>query len=171
MLPRKALAILLAAAIGNLPPAAADSLTQAILACRDVPDEQDRVRCYDVAVDRYASSGITTDESAAPASDSAPAVSAEELFGMSPIEAQRSLEEAAGNEPIDRISAMITEVRSIAPKRVAVWLDNGQVWKQTGSSALHLSSGDEVVIRRRSLGSHTLQKTGGATAMRVTRVD
>lgn len=168
-------AILMAAAMTCMAVVAvADPLSQAVLACRDLADDHERVRCYDAAVDQHESGDGTADEvrtgTQSPEPDPASSISAEELFGKSPLDAQRSLQEAAGAEPIDRIEATVTEIRTIAPKRIAVWLDNGQVWKQTDTSTLRVKEGDEIVIRRRSLGSHTLQKKGRATSMRVARV-
>ncbi len=155
--------------------AADETFVDAVRECRSLASTEARLTCYDRAVDEH-----TARDDAGPASPAAPAAavaadepeapSAEELFGMSPVEAQRTLEKSAGRETVDRIEASVVELRTIASNKIAVVLDNGQVWRQTTASSLRLSEGDDIVIRRRSFGSHTLQKAGAARSMKVQRV-
>lgn len=147
--------------------AADEAFVTAVLDCRSLSAPEERLVCYDGVVAGH--SGRDTAPAAANAAEPA-AVESEELFGMSPAAAQRALEESVGREPIDRVEATIVGLTAVEPNKVAVALDNGQVWRQTIASSLRLSEGDDVVIRRRSLGSHTLQKAGSARSMKVKRV-
>ena len=161
--------------LGIVSAAADDAFVDTVRDCRSLASAEERLTCYDRAVDGL---GARDSAEAVPPATSASAATAAEsnqpspeaLFGMSPVEAQRTLEESAGRETIDRIEAGIVELKTIASNKVAVVLDNGQVWRQTTASSLRLSEGDSVVIRRRSFGSHTLQKAGSARSMKVQRV-
>ena len=151
---------------------AGEALVDAVRDCRSLSSADQRLTCYDRAIDDHAPRDDTQMASPAVplAADRPEEPSAEELFGMSPVEVQRTLEKSTGRESVDRIEASIVELTAIASNKVAVVLDNGQVWRQTTVSSLRLSEGDDVVIQRRSFGSHTLQKAGAARSMKVQRV-
>jgi len=164
-------------AIGLISTAAAadEPFVDTVRDCRSLMSADERLACYDRAVDEHSADGPAPSvdpatPAAADVDEESEEPAAEELFGMSPVEAQRALEESAGREQVDRIEAIVVELKVIASNKVAVVLDNGQVWRQTTASSLRLSEGDDVVIRRRSFGSHTLQKTGAARSMKVQRV-
>jgi len=152
--------------------AADDAFVDTLRDCRSLASAEERLTCYDGAVDRHTArdDAEVADPTAPAATEATEEPSAEDLFGMSPVEAQRALEESAGRKTVDRIEASVVELRTIASNKVAVVLDNGQVWRQTTASSLRLSEGDDIVIRRRSFGSHTLQKAGAARSMKVQRV-
>ena len=145
-----------------------ETFVSAVLDCKSLSPADERLACYDRIVDAYSGSGAER-ETANPTESAA--VDAEALFGMSPVAAQRALEESTGREQIDRVEATIVTLTAVAPNKVAVVLDNGQIWRQTTASSLKLAEGDDIVIRRRSLGSHTLQKAGAARSMKVKRVE
>lgn len=166
-------AVLLAA-----PAAANERMTDAVRDCRDVPLAGARLDCYDRAVDRFAEEEAAAAEAPAAADtatpqseDTAGQLSAEELFGKSAEGIQERIEEIVGAESLDQIEARVTETWTIAPGKIAMRLDNGQVWRQVVSSRLRLSEGDDIIIRRASLGSYLLQKTGSSRSMRVSRSD
>ena len=139
-----------------------EAFVSAMLDCSSLSSPDERLACYDSVVTDHAGQDAEPAESAV--------VDSEDLFGMSPAAAQRTLEESTGRERIDRVEATIVGLTAVEPNKVAVVLDNGQIWRQTTASSLRLSEGDSVVIRRRSLGSHTLQKVGGARSMKVKRL-
>lgn len=173
--------------LSTLPSAAiAADLREAVIACRDVQSSADRLACYDAAIDR--SRGSPQSPSAAPADQAVgaeqagasaspepvtthPDIDPEALFGKNADEIEQRLEQIAGAERLEQIEARVTRIWTIAPGKVAVKLDNGQVWRQTVGSRLRLSEGDDIVIRRASLGSFMLKKAGSATMMRVARAD
>lgn len=175
----------LAAAAGQ-----ADELYDELVVCRGLPSDEARVICYDSAVDRSKRKGgprpeataahppetpaatppAAVDPAVAVASGAAAAtISQEELFGQSGDEVQRTVEEATGDERIDSLSARITRLQVSGYDKVAITLDNGQVWQQIETSKLRLKTGDDVRIERAALGSYMLRKTGSKRAMRVSR--
>lgn len=167
----------------------ADALRDELRVCRDLPDDDARLICYDVAVDRSrqsasgrpapASGGspaaAPAEPAAAPgtaaAAAAAPSLSQEALFGKTTDEVERTVEEATGNERIDSLAATVTKLQQYAYNKVLITLDNDQVWKQIDTSNLRLRVGDAVEIERASLGSFMLRKQGSKRSMRVSRED
>ena len=169
--------------------ASADALRDELRVCRDLPDDDSRLICYDDAVDR---SRQNTSSRPAPAAAISPAaapaepagaagtaatagaaasLSQEALFGKTTDEVERTVEEATGDERIDRLNATVTQLQQYAYNKVLITLDNGQVWKQIDTSNLRLRTGDAVEIERASLGSFMLRKQGSKRSMRVSRED
>ena len=176
--------------------AQADELYDELVVCRGLPSEESRVICYDAAVDRSRQKGGPRPAAAAAPPPATPAatpaatppaavepaaaaastagaasISQEELFGQSSDEVQRTVEEATGDERIDTLSAQITRLQQSGYDKVAITLDNGQVWQQTETSSLRLKVGDDVEIERAALGSFQLRKEGSKRMMRVSRRD
>ncbi|MEM8816095.1 MAG: hypothetical protein AAGE85_09715, partial [Pseudomonadota bacterium] len=113
-----------------------EAFVDAVLECRTKPSAEQRLSCYDGVVDGYAVSGTkpvvgpaesAADSAVEPVADTD--VDSEDLFGMSPAAAQRALEESTGRESIDRVEATVVELTAVASNKVAVVLDNGQVWR------------------------------------------
>lgn len=169
--------------------ASADALRDELRVCRDLPDDDARLICYDAAVDR---SRQSTYSSPAPASESPPTaapaepaaapgaaaataatgtLTQEDLFGKTGDEVERTVEEATGSERIDSLSATVTRLQQYAYDKVLITLDNGQIWKQVDTSSLRLRVGDAIDIERASLGSFMLRKQGSKRSMRVSRED
>ena len=158
----------------------ADELLDELLVCRDLPSDEARVICYDSAVDRGRQRGGPPPVAEAspppvPATTAAASVAAaseisqEDLFGKTGNEVQRTVEEVTGNERIESLNARITELQQAGYDKVAMTLDNGQMWQQIDSSSLRLRVGDDVRIERASFGSFMLQKVGSKRTMRVKR--
>jgi len=182
--------ILLAA--GATVTAGAQPLPADLLACRDIAGADERLACYDQAVDRRAgdardpatsSPPVTTPPASAqaeaapsaadpgPGADTDPLPAPEELFGHDPAEIQRRMDQAAGREELQQITAEVVELIEISPDRIAVRLDNGQIWRQTVPSRFLLREGHEVEIRRASLGSYMMSRAGSSRSIRVERAD
>ena len=134
-----------------------------MLDCRSLSSAEERLLCYDGVVDDYSVRGTERVADVPPATADADEDSnLEESFGLPPLADERAT--------IDRIEATVVELSRTASGKIAVVLDNGQVWRQTRTSTLRLSEGDDIVIRRRSLGSHSLMKEGSGRSMKVKRV-
>ena len=166
--------------------ASADALRDELRVCRDLPDDEARLICYDAAVDRSRQNAYSrpapASESASAATPAEPAgasgaaaaaagLSQEDLFGKTGDEVERTVEEATGDERIDSLSATVAKLREYTYNKVLITLDNGQVWKQVDTSSLRLRVGDSVDIERASFGSFMLKKQGSKRSMRVSRED
>lgn len=179
-----AMTAVMAAAVST--PVAARGLPADLLACRDIADADERLACYDRAVERpkeaeaggapatrSAESGTaaTPAPRAGGAAETGTLPSAEELFGRDPEAIQREVDRATGREALQQIAGEVVELVEIAPDRIAVKLDNGQIWRQTVPGRFFLREGHEVEVRRASLGSYMLSRAGSNRSIRVERAD
>jgi len=169
-------------------PAVPDNL----LACRKLPDEGERVRCYDVHIDKLSSAAashpaVTRAAPTAPkAAGSAPAPNpaptppavAAERADSTPRFGQETLPPTARPKPSPEDQAAllssITALRQVARATYAISLANGQVWRQEEASdiSLFFRVGDSVRIEKGGLGSYRLSTgaTGAKNWVRVSRI-
>ncbi len=153
-----------------------------LIACRTLASSVARLDCYDQFVDAQTASPsqaakprtaenpapVAPTAAAATTAASVPKLSPEDLFGKGETELRQSVQEATDTEEIDRIEAIVVEVRKTKSGKVVITLDNGQVWVQADSSRARVSIDDKVTIRRRSFGSYTLYSK--KTSNRVKRI-
>ncbi len=144
--------------------------------CRLLHSDDERLDCYDKLV--HAEVSVATPEASASNVQVPPAphetqarapVSAEEVFGLGADEVRRTYEKTTGESDLQELHANVTQIQTIAPKRVSVVLDNGQVWRQVDQSNLMLREGDAILIKKAAFGSFILQKIGSSRVMRVNR--
>lgn len=109
-------------------------------ACARIENDKDRLACYDALF-------RTTPE---------------ERFGaQAPVDP----------EAVAEIRARVTGVERRARGEYELTLDNGQTWVQVEvKPQLTFRSGDEVVIRKASMGSYRLQHAGRKTSTIVERL-
>ena len=164
--------------------------TQADLAdCHGIQDASQRLACYDRISGRVPVAGraegspvispsvnpsVEADDRPVPQSGTSTTASAkapgatvqsgaaavDDRFGLQP---ERSLVPGT-------LTATLSRVERNRYGKLTVYLENDQVWRQLDSSRLLLSTGDEVVIREASLGSHLLEKQSGSRSIRVKRL-
>ncbi|WP_405234412.1 hypothetical protein [Lentisalinibacter salinarum] len=186
--------MLLAVATTVAGPAGAQGLPADLLACRGIAGADERLACYDRAAERRAdtkrnsvgeppgavtqpatpSAPTRTETPPSPgdaSAETAPLPSPEELFGRDPADIQRRMDRAVGREELQRITGEVVELIEITPDRIAVKLDNGQIWRQTVPSRFFLREGHEVEIRRATLGSYMMSRAGSSRSIRVERAD
>ena len=188
----RGLAVLAIAISGSGPVTAAlaQALPASVRACASERDDARRLSCYDREIARLdqggdvaaapatkaevapaaaAAAAAAPAAAATPPTAAAPAAAPEAKFGYRGDIARKDLDEQAATEGVDRLEATITEVSSRAHGELVITLDNGQVWAQKApDSKMHLKAGDQVTIKKASLGSYMLVAAGRST--RVTRV-
>lgn len=98
-------------------------------------------------------------------------------FGASDLPAPPPREGTPGAsiQPINSITAKLTDFALTPTGKFIVFLDNGQVWRQQDSDAAtahfrHTPGDNTVVIEKGSLGSFQLSLNGGNKLYRVNRV-
>lgn len=171
---------------------------ESLLACRKLPDEGQRVRCYDAQIDKMSApvaSGSappqaapraraavaapvgSTGSAAAPGSAATTATAATQpsataRFGQETLPPTARAKTPPPPEEAALLSS-ITGLRAVRPQQYAITLANGQVWRQVEASdiALFLHVGDDVRIEKGTLGSYRLStsSTGAKNWVRVTR--
>ena len=171
--------------------AADENPAGSVLDCRSLESAEERLKCYDDTVDSQSAPPAApeppNDEPAAaaapepaspepveevpPAAEVAPAAAVVAASASATAEDDFGLPPSADSVPdADQIEAAISELSRMASGKLAIELENGQLWRQTTSSSMRLSEGDVVVIRRGSLGSFKLTKAGTNRSMKVKRV-
>ena len=140
-----------------------EPFVDAVLDCRPLESAEQRLQCYDAIVDGYAPGGaVAAGAMETAAAGSVEAEDPEDAFGLPP--------EQDDSEELRQIEATIVKITPISAGWVSIVLDNGHQWRQTNNSTIPLSVGDEVLIRRGIMGSHTLTKDGNSRTMKVKRV-
>jgi hypothetical protein len=167
-----------------------------LLACRKLPDEGQRVRCYDAQIDKMsareasspaltqavprapaAAPGVpgsaSTPGSAATTATAATQPSATAKFGQETLPPAARAKAPASQEETALLSR-IAALHAVRPQQYTITLANGQVWRQVEASdiALFLHVGDDVRVEKGTLGSYRLStsSTGAKNWVRVTRL-
>lgn len=133
------------------------AVEDALTRCRQIEDIEERVACYDKVVDSL--------------SESVAIPQAQALFGRGDAEAKRIVETTLAIEQIDRVTAVVTEIRESATRKLIITLDNGQIWRQLDSQTMRLKNGESVIVRKASLNSFLMAKKSGGRSIRVRRVN
>ena len=131
--------------------------------CAELAEAQARLNCYDQAFPPTA-----TASKPGPTGRSETEVKQE--FGLTDRELEARQPVAERDPEVDRISAVVVEIRKPRGHQRVLELDNGQTWKLIeGGTRGPLKRGDSVVIRRAMFGSFLLTTPGGI-ALRARRV-
>ena len=166
--------------------------------CRAMPDDTERLACYDALADAVfgpSNTGSTpalsaTQDVEAPAQPpAAPPVSqAPAAPSTAPVVSQALLQEAFGaeqlpkdkrpsvmpNEELEQLSSVATKVRRNALDKVTVWLANGQVWRQTDGYYFPIDDGENlnipVVLDRKLFSGYKLSPVDSRRAITVKRI-
>ncbi|MDC2890077.1 hypothetical protein [Psychrosphaera algicola] len=131
-------------------------------ACNSIKADIKRLNCYDKLADRvFSSKGKVahSDE----AVKQAPKKSANSKFGL---EHKQYLDEQSA----EQITATVTKVKKTAYGHLKIYLDNGQIWKQTTTDRLKLKANEVIVIERAILGSFTLKKANSNNQYKIKRL-
>jgi len=136
-------ALVCVAALLGTGPVFAQTLREELKTCAQFSDDSKRLQCFDKLA-----AGLQQH--------------AEKQFGQ---EAQKVIEEAP-----DSITATITEVTKGAYGKYTFVLDNGQVWRQTGSSRVIWKGGEQIELERGVLGAFFMRKVTGGRSVKVKRV-
>ena len=150
--------------------------------CRSIAGDDARLVCYDALADKQAQSVSTPEPdgqspataaiaaaAAPPAPAALPPPSPEELFGRNAVQSDDAVRSAGGVGRLEEITATLAGVHVAPYGKLVLMLDNGQVWSQIDTTTLDVKNGDEVRIRRASLGSYLLTPADSNRAIRVRR--
>lgn len=125
-------------------PALAETVNEQLQQCSQFSDDKKRLTCYDKLAGNLQQH-------------------AEKQFGQ---EQKQAIEEAPSS-----ITATITKATEGAHGKYLFTLDNGQVWRQAGSSSRSIwRGGEQVIVERGALGSFLMRKKTGGRSLRVKRV-
>jgi len=143
--------------------ASAPPVPPSLLACRNLQDDGERVRCYDTQIAKLTGEAVAR---------STAATSTAARFG------QETLPPAAQpKSQLPEETALLSRVSALSKGRSGTYtisLANGQVWRQEEASqvAQFFRVGDNVRIEKAALGSYHMStaSTGAKNWIRVTRI-
>ena len=148
--------------------AQAETVSEAILKCKAEQNSLQRLLCFDKVAENI--SGLK-DQSFSDAQASAPPADA---VLPTTSKGQRQPRDDFGKTPVDEtpdaLSSRVTKVKKDTLKRQTVTLQNGQVWREIGSSGHIVKSGQQVTIEKGLFGSYYLSVDGSNREMQVKRI-
>ncbi|MEM7017940.1 MAG: hypothetical protein AAF512_11470 [Pseudomonadota bacterium] len=168
----------------------ADTIENAVVNCRVITDEAQRINCYDQIADGILAArkhkALDAPQVAEPASS--PSVTAPSTNAATPAQAEQPAQTVAqiqedkfGAEDLIRaeqestaipksIESTITDIqRTSASKRYVLTLANGQIWRQKEKKRLSVKTGRWVKIKRMLFGAYSME-IEGAGYIKVERV-
>lgn len=143
-----------------------------LYACAQVADGAARLACYDQAVGTLKSAESKGD--VAVVDRQGVREMEADSFGFRLPSFSKLLGAKSGGESgaVDEVKAALAGVRINAEAQGVFMLDNGQTWRQIDTTRLTgMKSGQNVTIKRASLGSFMLLRANGGAGIRVRRVD
>ena len=160
---------------------AADALPPSLRACMKETDAARRLACFDhesavlagdsASVAKQADPAPVASAAATAGAVAATTQSATDKFGYTGAIAREEYDKKKAAEEASQLTSKVTAVASVPNGGLLVTLVNGQVWQQkTADRALHVKVGDQVTIKRATLGSFLLTSDTVKGSMRVSRV-
>lgn len=141
---------------------AQSSLAAQLEQCRSEQNALKRLVCYDEINLRTAGSAATPAPQAAErARQATTATPATDNFGKE--------HRQVAADPLDQLYATVTKLSLSPRKEMIIELDNGQIWRQSGSGQFPLQNGERIYIKRGMLGAFYLGKDGSNRTLKVVR--
>ena len=160
--------------MASAPAAAPAHLQEALLACRALVQDAERLSCYDgiasAEMGLAQPAASSADAAAAPASASGEHAAAPQEAGAG-FGAERLPAREREQDPPQRLAATITHVLELPRGNFRLTLDNGQVWQEIRyDRSTRYAAGDGVEIRRGTLGSYNLASEATGRRAKVRRI-
>ncbi|MBV9046138.1 MAG: hypothetical protein JO294_13510 [Alphaproteobacteria bacterium] len=175
-----------------------EGLIDGFLKCADNPDSSARVACYDGLIPSFRAAKaapppappIAVAPPAAPPPDKGAWYDPFNVFGTNPSQQVRPEQFGAEHltppkpapgqpeappapEPLDSITAKVSEYSFTPTGKFFVILDNGQIWQQLSNDVTpaHFQKGENVVtIKRGTLGSYNMLLNDSVARFKVKRL-
>ena len=91
----------------------------------------------------------------------------ESLFGGDKIEKKKRQE---SGYHLEKVIYTVTKIKKSITKKLTIYFDNGQVWKQSDNRTIRLKVEDKAELSSGALGSFFLKKANTNKTIRVTRI-
>lgn len=143
---------------------------EAAASCAAISEASERLICFDTVfaspqtVTSASSSDLSSDDNTALRSDPR-----EPVPSVAEIRPRRAARDAQP-EPEDFVEASIVEVARNRNDINFLFLDNGQVWRETEKTRVRFEAGQSVRIESGIFGSRNLTVNGGKRIVKVRRV-
>lgn len=136
---------------------AQSTLASQLEQCRTEQNALKRLVCYDEINTRTAGSPAPQAAERARAVTNPP----EDNFGKE--------HRQVAADPVDQLYATVSDISFSPRKELIITLDNGQIWRQSGSGQFPLQTGERIYIKRGLLGAFYLGKDGSNRTLKVVR--
>ena len=137
----------------------ADTLGNKFEKCVEIQDDLSRLGCFDKL---SLTSKNTTEKIEAPTQ-----YQKESRFGGDKIE-KKKRQDSGHN--LEKVTYTVTKIKKSITKKLTIYFDNGQVWKQSDNRTLRLKAEDKAELSSGALGSFFLKKANTNKTIRVTRI-
>jgi hypothetical protein len=98
-------------------------------------------------------------------------IKAEELFGKSAEQVKEAVNKQLEVKDVDQISSKVTRISINTSKEYVVYLENGQVWRQTNKPGKwRIKVGETAVISKAYLGSYLMKSDARKKSVRAERI-
>ena len=137
----------------------ADTLGNKFEKCVEIQDDLSRLGCFD----KLSLTSKNTTEKIEPPTQS----QKESRFGGDKIE-KKKRQDSGHN--LEKVTYTVTKIKKSITKKLTIYFDNGQVWKQSDNRTLRLKAEDKAELSSGALGSFFLKKANTNKTIRVTRI-
>ncbi|MFT5295833.1 MAG: hypothetical protein ACI9YH_001849 [Colwellia sp.] len=137
----------------------AETLSDKLKQCVEIKDDLSRLSCFD----RLSLTSKNTVEIIEPPTQS----QKESRFGGDKIE-KKKRQESGYN--LEKVVYTVAKIKKSITKKLTIYFENGQVWKQNDTIKFRLKKEDKVEISAGMLGSFFLKKINTNRAIRVKRI-
>jgi hypothetical protein len=137
----------------------AETLSDKLKQCVEIKDDLSRLSCFD----RLSLTSKNTVKIKEPSTQS----QKESRFGGDKIEKKKRQE---SGENLEKVIYTVAKIKKSITKKLTIYFENGQVWKQSDNSTLRLKVEDKAEISSGALGSFFLKKINTNRNIRVTRI-
>ena len=137
----------------------AETLSDKLKQCVEIKDDLSRLSCFD----GLSLTSKNTTEIIEPPTQS----QKESRFGGDKIE-KKKRQESGYN--LEKVVYTVAKIKKSITKKLTIYFENGQVWKQNDGIKFRLKKEDKVEISAGMLGSFFLKKINTNRAIRVKRI-
>lgn len=160
---------------GNALSANGNDLIQALQECKQLASSDNRLACFDsIKVPTATVEKVVAVEANKPLKDVVKKVEVTPISTAEVAPTRVIKKEEFGLKNIIKEPEYITLTVERTKKNpygdITVYMQEGQVWKQTDGRALRLKLNDKVFVKKGALNSFQMQKEGGSRLMKVKRI-
>ncbi|PHZ83432.1 hypothetical protein [Paremcibacter congregatus] len=153
--------------------AVADTQRSAMISCPKIPEAEARLKCFDLAAEKYARemNGMQRKETKANASQKKAATFGQGYLKTSPDPKVRKAQERGTETELNKIEYTVIKSQYSPHKKFILYMQNGQVWQQKDGGRIPLPKGNfKVIIKKGALGGYNIILPTRRSVIKVKRV-
>ena len=154
--------------------------------CSEIADHQDRLSCYDFKFPRtetspsYQKASVLTrevevDEQVMPEASTEAESATSIISNAEPVEANMESSKSSfwgflkKDKALEEVTVTVMDILNKDQQKMAFLLSNDEIWLQDAPRNLPIYRGDEVTIKKATLGGYIMRNNSG-TSTRVSRI-